>query len=578
MAANAAGGTTGKFRMSQVVLQWSLGMMVSTPLIAIFQGTYLLSDYRVHHGDAPRPIMPARGVAVAVKTEAGNPNNNNNASTLTLNPQQPLRLLVVGDSLAAGVGMSKSGTPVLPESIARALSKACGGRAVYWTCVGTPGVSASQIVQDIHQIRKSHEPGRLERLFKEWQAKRRKWQQRQELRRRLTELESKEGGEFETETPIRNYLKDWWELLRNKEGLKTPAHIREATQRMVQEWWKQVTTRVQATKERVTEDLTEIKDIVQSSEEEEEKEEETKQQELIQKGNMFRRDSVDPQVVAEEYDVAVVLTGLNDLKVAFMPHMNMGGQSSAKEGTEEIVGGLRNQLGSVLQALRERMDLESEKKETTDTIEVPTEPSSTAQTTMLQTLRRPLVVVPELPVAPLQLFRLVPLSWFLVPLFRAMENNKKFLSACFPDYVVFIPQPDLNWWSDVEAGLGPIRENLRQERLLLRRTDVAKSVRDRIQELMKEHYNEGEVTEEEKKELTQASSSDDNNKNHQDDHHPHHPHHHSDHHVVSANNIKESKDKGRSPYVAVDKMHPNDEGYELWGRHIAAAIVQHWDR
>jgi hypothetical protein len=234
MAANAAGGTTGKFRMSQVVLQWSLGMMVSTPLIAIFQGTYLLSDYRVHHGDAPRPIMPARGVAVAVKTQTGNPNNNNNTSTLTLNPQQPLRLLVVGDSLAAGVGMSKSGTPVLPESIARALSKACGGRAVYWTCVGTPGVSASQIVQDIHQIRKSHEPGRLERLFKEWQAKRRKWQQRQELRQRLTELESKEGGEFETEPPIRNYLKDWWELLINKEGLKTPAHIREATQRMVQ--------------------------------------------------------------------------------------------------------------------------------------------------------------------------------------------------------------------------------------------------------------------------------------------------------------------------------------------------------
>jgi hypothetical protein len=26
--------------------------------------------------------------------------------------------------------------PVLPESIARALSKAYGGRAVYWTCVG----------------------------------------------------------------------------------------------------------------------------------------------------------------------------------------------------------------------------------------------------------------------------------------------------------------------------------------------------------------------------------------------------------------------------------------------------------
>lgn len=35
--------------------------------------------------------------------------------------KHPLRLFVVGDSLAVGVGTTKSGTPILPEAIARHL-------------------------------------------------------------------------------------------------------------------------------------------------------------------------------------------------------------------------------------------------------------------------------------------------------------------------------------------------------------------------------------------------------------------------------------------------------------------------
>lgn len=116
--------------------QWSLGITVSTPLIALLQGSILLSDYRLNFRDAPRPIMPASGVTVALGSE-----RSISCQQESINAQdRPLRLLVVGDSLAAGVGISKSGIPVLPESIARALSKAFGGRAVYWTCVGTPGM------------------------------------------------------------------------------------------------------------------------------------------------------------------------------------------------------------------------------------------------------------------------------------------------------------------------------------------------------------------------------------------------------------------------------------------------------
>lgn len=463
--------------------------------------------------------------------------------------------------------MSKSGTPVLPESIARALSKACGGRPVYWTCVGTPGVSASQIVQDIHQI-EIRQPGRLERLYREWKAKRRKWLERKQLRRRLTELEDT-GGDNEVDAQNRNYLKDWWESLR-KDPEQDPKHVRETTARLFREWWSQVSSRFRSTRERVKEDLTEIKEIVQNPTEDEE----DHKDDLIHKGNVFRRDSLDPEIAAE-YDIAVVLTGLNDLKDAFMPHMTKGRASSLKDGTDRIVGGLRTQLRSIVDALEKKMDLNFDKEPNTET-----ESSHTANDG-LQNLRRPLVVVPELPIAPLRLFHLVPLCWFLIPLFRAMENNKQFLSASFPEYVVFIPQPDLKWWLDVEAGLGPIRENIRSERLLLRTTDVTQNARERIQKLMQQfYYPDDDVNEESHRNQSSDGSQNPENR-HRDEHHPHHPHHHSDHHIVPTD-----RDRGKggtqhsngSSYVAMDKMHPNDEGYELWGRHIAAAILEHWKR
>eukprot|EP00934_Nitzschia_sp_Nitz4_P004652 Nitzschia sp. Nitz4//scaffold246_size28974//23364//25007//NITZ4_008088-RA/size28974-processed-gene-0.17-mRNA-1//-1//CDS//3329543930//4642//frame0 len=543
-----------KVALQKTIWQWSLGMFVATPLVAILQGTHQLSQYRTNHGHAPSPVMPARGVAVAV----------NRGIRPVLNTEKPLRLLVVGDSLAAGVGMSKSGTPVLPESIARELSKALGGRAVYWTCVGTPGVSASQIVQDIHQL-EPNQPGKLEILFRDWQLKLRKWQERQELRRRLTDLEI--GDSTRNEKHLVNFVQDWWSSIQAE---KSPKQIRETTSRVVQEWWVQWAVRFRTTRQRVEEDITELKEIVKSSPTQEEEEISQKHTDLIQKGNVFRRDALDPQVVAQ-YDVAVVLTGLNDLKDAFMPHMTQGAKSSLKEGTERIVGGLRNQLHSVLGALDEKMDLNVAKADDDSSNDSSSTNSSDNSSSDSAYIRPPLVVVPELPIAPLKIFNTVPLCWFLIPLFRAMENNKKFLSTTFPDHVVFIPQPDLQWWSDVEAGLGPIRDNIRQERLLLLTTDIAQTALERIQKLMQQHYhpegNDDTPTDPKDSVPSTTNSTSDG--------------------TTSQNCSKNDPDPQlsnrtsrikSSSYVAADKMHPNDEGYELWGRHIAAAILEHWSR
>jgi hypothetical protein len=64
---------------------------------------------------------------------------------------QPLRVLVIGDSMARGVGVGKSCNPVIPEKLALYLSKKLGGRPVYWTVRGEPGANAGRIVRELQQ-------------------------------------------------------------------------------------------------------------------------------------------------------------------------------------------------------------------------------------------------------------------------------------------------------------------------------------------------------------------------------------------------------------------------------------------
>ncbi len=141
----------------------SIGLVVSIPILTTAQGAYLLTKFRSNHKDAPYPKSPCQGIVIVSPQDSMSDNANNsnqkfknvqkwltlwknnqivNTNSLfrkeKLQKQSPLRIFVVGDSLAAGVG-STSGTPVLPEAIAKSLSKALGGRPVHWTCHGTPG-------------------------------------------------------------------------------------------------------------------------------------------------------------------------------------------------------------------------------------------------------------------------------------------------------------------------------------------------------------------------------------------------------------------------------------------------------
>ena len=120
------------------------------------------------------------------------------------------------------------------------------------------------------------------------------------------------------------------------------------------------------------------------------------------------------------------------------------------------------------------------------------------------------MVDPELPVLPLQVFQLVPLCWFLVPIFCATENNKHSFPLQFPDNVVFIHQPDLCFWTDLE--IGSMRENRDKEQLLIRVTDNARCAREQIEQLMKK-FNDTKEEESQNKKYYPTLTIDESEKN-----------------------------------------------------------------
>jgi lysophospholipase L1-like esterase len=456
--------------------KWTVGLTIATPSIALIQGAVMLQDYRTYHGHAPFPLCPSRGIIV-MKSEQESTD------------ERPLRLLVIGDSLAAGVGVSNQGTPILPESIAKSLSQSLGGRAVRWTCIGTPGASASQILNDIFSLQ--HEPKVLEEKLAKWQ-----------------------------QTKLR--ANKWWEE-RKKLQIDENNRIKEAhvTRNRIHEWWNQVKKDIHSFQSQV---LTEESSLPENQTNED-------HQDLLS----------NPDHGSCEYDVAVVLTGLNDLKAMFLPFMmpsNDRATISSEEPIDSPKTGLKEELTRILSALRIKMPSTEGKPDHT----------------LHQVRRHPLVVFPALPVSPMPLCHQAPLSWFVVPLLQMIDNHKRRLADSFPNLVLFVEAPSLKSMKDLEDGLGPIVTSKKAEQVLLELTDVTQKANDRVKALMKEHYHRltNDQRAEEKIELVYHDATQD---------------------LIS---IPASALSPGATLIAADNVHPNDEGYDFWGRHIAAAIIHEW--
>lgn len=417
-------------------------------------------------------------------------------SELQEEQQRPLRLLVIGDSLAAGVGISKTGTPILPESIAKALSQNLGGRAVSWTCVGTPGATASQIVHDIFSLQQ--ESNLLETKLVEWQVTKRRAQ-------------------------------EWLEDRKRQQGMNSDDIPSAAAANPIQKWWFRAQRDVESFRSQVL-DKKDVRVIA----------------ELLRERQLSFKERRMSKVDSNEYDVAVVLTGLNDLKDFFLPFMTAGVNSGTSNEARQHASnqGLKGELIRVLTALKEKMRLPAAVGDNTTTNDC-----------MIQQ-RGPLVVFPALPTSPMPLCQRAPLSWFTVPLLEMIDNHKRRLAESFPAFVLFVEPPSVDSVTDMEAGRGPIFASRKAEQVLLEITDVTKKAKDKVEAMMRQHYQRLTNDLEEKDETT------DQDVYHQGCH---------DHLLASSNHTP------GSTLMAADNIHPNDEGYDFWGRHIAAAIVTEWE-
>lgn len=144
----------------------------AVPLLAIAQGSWGILKYRLYYGEGPHPPAPSHGVVIVNPDDACSADGEEmidlpkslgcqcacsmgshaTAKCVALREKEkPLRLLVIGDSLATGVGQHRICSPIMPETIAKTISKDLGGRTVYWTCHGAPGASTGWIVRELER-------------------------------------------------------------------------------------------------------------------------------------------------------------------------------------------------------------------------------------------------------------------------------------------------------------------------------------------------------------------------------------------------------------------------------------------
>jgi lysophospholipase L1-like esterase len=96
------------------------------------------------------------------------------------------------------------------------------------------------------------------------------------------------------------------------------------------------------------------------------------------------------------------------------------------------------------------------------------------------------------------------------------------------------------------------------EEVLLQLTNVTQRAQEKVKELMDQHYKSKSAAEDAAKESEQ------------------------DRPLVYSQSCREhqlieTQHTPGSTLIAEDRIHPNDAGYDFWGRHIAAAIVREWN-
>lgn len=452
---------------SKRAVKYVAGVAVATPAFAVIQASLLLLEYRINHGNAPRPDSPSRGLAIA--------GSRGDYRSTRSRENQPLRLLVIGDSLAAGVGVSNSSSPVLPQTIAQSLSRALNGRPVMWTCIGTPGYSSTQILQEIYELPQDPPIFLLSRLA-DWQR-----EQRQAAQKRM-EVTSRKA-------------RSWWQ----KRKATSPETMGEDTDTGPVEkagrFLRRMRNQIQRELQEISSALNTETPMDQMEVKDESGQITGKQSTLVQRRptrrRLPRKDSVLHSSVVEDYDVAIVLTGINDLKDIFLPFLmsNTRKEELARSRDElHSDGGFRGNLILLVDALRSRMNLAPSLKRDETLPDENCINSEKLQKSRDDAEFGPLVVFPAIPTSPSSLSQMVPLRWFLIPLIRSMDRNKQALAELYPELVLFVRSPSANMFAQAESLNSPLWDSWNQEQVGLRLTDIAQQASERVEKLMSAHY------------------------------------------------------------------------------------------
>lgn len=583
-------------RMSAVVAS-----IVVLPTVAILQGSFAIWRYRVQFGDSPLPMAPSHGIVKCRRggfvTNVGPAWNGNGvpasppnygsssygggllldgagddsdltfgASFTGTSPMHgssnttPLRLLVIGDSLAIGVGQSKCSTPIMPETIAKSLSKAMNGRPVLWTCHGAPGASAGWIVREMErsinngQFMQADPPGGT-----------------------IATPSSREGNSNRTGLDADSYSSSDESSVGSGEAETPSAEVPIVAQEETEEELKTWSDRLKE-----------------------------------------HRIRFDPNALGP-FDIAVVLTGSNDLKSAFFPFLLKGEDAEFRKQAQLRGGGYGSELTRILQVLnrrmrmrlqtlREQVEAASERvRESVDNIRerlgshdfnsssagdlhhnhgyCVNSSSRRAAATLRRTVAGngseseldsarsnhhpdaresarfladgeidatnhslshgiqssffPMVVLPAMPSRALPIFQTAPLRWLAVPIVDIMDSHKKNLARQHDGEVFFVDAPSVQDIAAYAAKSGTYYKEETEDKILLQLRDIKRKQARCIERDMARYFSKRD--------------------------HPKGP---------------ESLPlrKRHFSMFSADGIHPNDEGYDFWGRYIANAIVEEWKR
>jgi len=149
----------------------------------------------------------------------------------------------------------------------------------------------------------------------------------------------------------------------------------------------------------------------------------------------------------------------------------------------------------------------------------------------------PLVVLPGLPTPRTPCFRKKPLHWLAVPVINMMDAYKRNLAKSLSGRVLFVEPLTQAQLEDYYAKKGSLWEERCKEDLSLSLKDIHKSQSNCIEENMIAYH-------------TRKNTN------------------------YIAKLFNDINSSANDKFFAVDGVHPNDEGYEAWGRHIGLGIVQ----